>query len=181
MPRPMRSVEEYERLADDFVRAFDAGDEDALQRLNIHYERAFSFDDLWAEIWRRVYAFRQRSSRVPKNYLGLEEAQLLIAQDTGCGSWVALTRAVDTGAPAGPPYEIDAKDNRIAPRRQLADREWDGLIDVMHIGRPRASHRAAEPRRARRRRSSERRHQPAPLRGNSVPAPFARAGVGGKR
>ena len=27
MPRPMRSVEEYERLADDFVRAFDAGDE----------------------------------------------------------------------------------------------------------------------------------------------------------
>ena len=35
-------------------------DEAALQRLNAHYERAFTFDDLWAEIWRRVYAFRQR-------------------------------------------------------------------------------------------------------------------------
>ena len=62
-------------LAQDFVLAFDAHDEAALQRLNAHYERAFTFDDLWAEIWRRVYAFRQRSSRVPKNYLPLEEAQ----------------------------------------------------------------------------------------------------------
>ena len=68
---------DYERLAHDLVRAYDTQDQAALQRLNAHYRRAFTFDDLAAEIWRRVYAFRQRSSRVPKNYLELAEAQLL--------------------------------------------------------------------------------------------------------
>ena len=48
--------------------AYD-GDAAALARFNAHYGRTFTLEDLSAEIWRRVYAFRQRSSRVPKNYL----------------------------------------------------------------------------------------------------------------
>src|SRR5688572_32526547 len=119
----MLTIDEYERLAQDFVLAFDSRDETALQRLNEHYQRAFTFDDLWAEVWRRVYAFRQRSSRVPKNYLQLAEAQTLIAQDAGFGSWAALTRALATGEPPVPAYVIDTE-NRIAPRRQLRDNEW---------------------------------------------------------
>src|SRR5918996_1413538 len=51
-------IEKYERLANDMVLAFDQRDEAALQRLNAHSNRAFSFEDLWAEVWRRVYAFR---------------------------------------------------------------------------------------------------------------------------
>ncbi len=90
---------DYERLARDLVLAHDTQDQAALQRLNAHYRRSFTFDDLAAEIWRRVYAFRQRSSRVPKNYLQLAEAQLLVAQDAGYGSWAALTDAAITGAP----------------------------------------------------------------------------------
>ena len=66
----------------------------ALQRLNEYYARSFSFEDVRAEIWRRVYAFRQRSSRVPKNYLQLSEAQMMIAQDAGFGSWDALMEAL---------------------------------------------------------------------------------------
>ncbi|MGH9373523.1 MAG: hypothetical protein ACRD15_18535 [Vicinamibacterales bacterium] len=128
---PLRTVEEYDSLAQDLVLAFDSRDDAALERINQRYGRSFTFDDLWAEIWRRVYAFRQRSSKVPKNYLLLEEAQTLIAQDTGFGSWVALTRAVATGAPPIPAYVIDRAENRIGPRRQLSDREWDGLIDAM--------------------------------------------------
>lgn len=128
---PTRTAEEYERLANDLVLAFDSRDEAALRRLNEHYGRSFTFDDLWAEIWRRVYAFRQRSSRVPKNYLQLTEAQTLIAQDAGFGSWTALTRATATGAPPLPPYAIDTTENTIGPRRQLSDREWDELIGVM--------------------------------------------------
>lgn len=125
------TVETYERLANDLVVAYDARDEAALQRLNVHYRRRFTFDDLGAEIWRRVYAFRQRSSQVPKNYLQLSEAQTLIAQDAGFGSWPALTRAVATGAPPVPAYEIDGQENQIAPRRRLSDAEWDELIGVM--------------------------------------------------
>ena len=86
---PARTAEEYQRVAQDFVNAYE-GDAAALQRLNRHYGRSLPSDDLWAEIWRRVYAFRQRSSRVPKNYLRLEEAQTVIAQDAGFGNWTAL-------------------------------------------------------------------------------------------
>src|SRR5262245_35272844 len=64
--------ERYERLAQDYVQAFDAQDATALLRLNAQYTRAFTFDDLFSEIWRRVYAFRQRSSKVPKHFLTLD-------------------------------------------------------------------------------------------------------------
>jgi len=128
---PMTTADEYERLANDMVLAYDSQDEAALQRLNEHYHRSFTLDDLWAEIWRRVYAFRQRAFKVPTNYLQLAEARIVIAQDAGFGSWAALTRALATGAPPVPAYAIDPAENRIAPRRQLSDREWDELIEVM--------------------------------------------------
>src|SRR5262245_58385159 len=87
---PAASAEEYERLGDDLVRAFDSRDEAALQRVNERYHRAFTFDDLWAEIWRRVYAFRQRAFRESPQVLRLAEAQMLIAQDAGFSNWAAL-------------------------------------------------------------------------------------------
>ena len=125
------TVEQYERLADDFVLAFDARDEAALGRLNQHYNRSFTFDDLFAELWRRNYALRQRSSRVPKNYLAASEAQTLVAQDAGFGSWAALADAVRSGKPPVPAFAVDAAENKVAPRRRLADDEWDGLIAEM--------------------------------------------------
>lgn len=124
----LRTADEYERLANDLVLAFDSRDETALQRLNDHYNRSFTFDDLWSEIWRRVYAFRQRAFKGSNQYLQLAEAQTVIAQDAGFGSWTALTRAVTTGAPRVPAYEIDMAEKRTAPRRQLSEKEWDELI-----------------------------------------------------
>ena len=126
-----RTADEYERLAADLVLAFDSHDEAALQRLNEFYQRSFTFDDLWAEIWRRVYAFRQRAFNGSKNALMLPEAQTVIAQDAGFGSWTALTRAVATGTPPVSPYVVDAAENRISPRRRLSDAEWGELIAVM--------------------------------------------------
>lgn len=128
----LRSMEAYERAAADFVLAFDARDDAALARLNAHYGRAFTLDDLDAEIWRRDYAFRQRSSRVPKNYLAPAEAQTIVAQDAGFGSWEALSRAVAGGGEARvEPFEIDFAESKMAPRRQLAGDEWDALIAAM--------------------------------------------------
>src|SRR6266511_5485130 len=114
-----------EWLAGDFVSAHDYRDQAALQRLNGHYQRSFTFDDLDAEIWRRVYAFRQRAFKSSKSYLQLSEARTLIAQDAGFGSWEALARALTTGASPVPPYAIDPQDNHVAPRRRLTDGEWD--------------------------------------------------------
>jgi hypothetical protein len=123
--------EGYERLAQDYVQAFDAQDATALQRMNAHYNRTFTSDDLFSEIWRRVYAFRQRSSRVPKNFLQPDEAQMLVAQNAGFGSWDALIASLETGVSPIPPYSIDTQRNAIAPRRMLTEREWDQLIALM--------------------------------------------------
>ncbi len=113
----------YQEAAQAFVDAYE-GDAAALERLNRHYGRAFTFDDLRAEIWRRVYAFRQRSSRVPKNFLKLEEAQIVVAQDAGFASWTALV----SGGTRVDAYAVDTQENRIAPRRPMASSEWDALI-----------------------------------------------------
>jgi len=117
---------DHERLAEDLLRAFNAQDEAALQRLNGYYRRAYGFDDLSAEIWRRLYSFRQRRAD-PDNALGPDEARTLVAQDAGFGSWDALQRASAAGAPPVPPHGLD-DDNAIAPKRHLRDDEWDGFI-----------------------------------------------------
>src|SRR5215831_8346344 len=126
-----RTTEAYEQAARDFVDAYN-GDATALERLNRHYGRAFTFADLKAEIWRRDYAYRQRSSRVPENYFPLEEAQIIVAQDAGFGSWENLMNALASGTPPqGAPYAIDTKDNRIGPRRRMSAADWDELIGAM--------------------------------------------------
>jgi hypothetical protein len=137
---PTHTADDYERLAADVVLAFNARDEAALQRSNDHYHRAFTFDDLWAEVWRRVYSFRQRAFKQPTQDLQLTEAQTLVAQDAGFGSWTALMRAVATGAPPVPAYEIDTKEDAIGPRRTLSDAEWDDVIGVMKERRITALH-----------------------------------------
>ena len=128
---PALTREEYEQLAQDYVLAYDAQDAAALQRMNAHYSRAFTFDDLFSEIWRRVYAFRQRRWRVLKNFLKPDEARMLVAQNAGFGSWDALMQSLETGASPISPYAIDTQRNAIGPRRLLTDREWDQLIAVM--------------------------------------------------
>ena len=55
-PLRARSLREYERLAADMVLAYDTRDDGALHRLNDGYGHSFTHDDLWAEVWRRVYA-----------------------------------------------------------------------------------------------------------------------------
>lgn len=129
--RLLLSAEAYEALARDYVLAFDSRHEAALDRLNRYYQRSFTFDDLWAEIWRRVYSFRQRAFRSAQQNLELDEARSVLAQDAGFGSWAALLDATRTGAPAVPAFAIDAPAKRISPRRQLSDQEWDRLIAVM--------------------------------------------------
>ncbi len=93
-----RTSEAYEQAARDLVDAYK-GDAAALERLNRHYGRSFSFADLKAEIWRRDYAYRQRSFRLPENYCPVEEAQIIIAQDAGFASWQKLMNGVAAGTP----------------------------------------------------------------------------------
>lgn len=125
------TADSFLRLAHDWVNAYE-GDAPSLDRLNAYYGRSFTFDDLRAEIWRRVYAFRQRSFRVPKNYLALEEGQLLLAQDAGFSSWTAMIEAAASGAPPhGEAWFLDEKNNRVGPRRRMTDSDWEAMIGAM--------------------------------------------------
>src|SRR5205085_1019770 len=64
--------------------------------------------------------------------LQLAEAQIVVAQDAGFGSWAALMQAVETGAPPqGAQYAIETKENRIGPRRRMTGADWDELIGVL--------------------------------------------------
>jgi hypothetical protein len=126
-----RTSQAYEQAARDFVDAHK-GDAAALERLNRHYGRSFSVADLNAEIWRRDYAYRQRSFRVPENYFPIEEARIIIAQDAGFGSWEKLMGAIAAGEPPqGAPYALDTRDNRIGPRRRMSTADWDELLGIM--------------------------------------------------
>jgi hypothetical protein len=125
------TTEAFDRLAADLLLAFNARDTDALQRLNDYYRRAFTFEDLRAEIWRRLYSFRQRAFSNPEESIQPGEAQLVIAQNAGFSSWAALIEMPDTRRPPVPPYAVDATDSRITPCRHLNESEWDALLGAM--------------------------------------------------
>jgi ankyrin repeat protein len=130
-PAKPHTADDHTRAAEDFVKAYEK-DEGALARLNAYYDRSFTFEDVRAEIWRRVYAFRQRAFKIAKNYLLVEEAQVIVAQDAGFGSWDALMKGLATGAPPpGAPYVIDAKESRVSPRRRMTSKDWDEMIEVI--------------------------------------------------
>ena len=100
-----RTADEFERLAHDWVLAFNSRDESALQRLNEFYERAFSFDDVWAEIWRRVYAFTRRDRRRLRGAEPFEDDRIHLGPSPmqGSSSWRvchASARCTSTGCPA---------------------------------------------------------------------------------
>jgi hypothetical protein len=131
MDETRRDAAAYQQAAADMVRANDDHDEAALARLNRHYDRGFTFEDLWAEIWRRVYAFRQRVNRGQGRHLLPEEARIVVAQDAGFGSWDALLRACETGEPGVPAHVVDPGEARIALRRPPTPREWDAIVAAL--------------------------------------------------
>src|SRR5262245_53928482 len=77
------SRERYDRLANDVILAFNTRDLDALQRLNTFYGRPFTFEDLYSEIWRRLYSYRQRAFSKRDEPLLESEAQIVVASNAG--------------------------------------------------------------------------------------------------
>ena len=131
MDETRRDAAAYEQLAADLVRAYDAEDEAALARLNAHYHRAFSLDDLWAEIWRRVYAVRQRLNRGGGRHLLPDEARTLLAQDAGFSSWEALLRSFETGEPGVPAHALRPDEARLFIQRPPSAAEWDAILAAL--------------------------------------------------
>lgn len=127
---PPAGVARYERLAQDMVAAYATGDAAAVERINEHYGRSSTADDLRAIVWRLIYRVRQAGGAA--HAFGIPEAQELIARTSGFSNWKVLAEVVAKSAPPEvPPYAIDPKENKIAPRRNLSEEEWDTIICVM--------------------------------------------------
>jgi Leucine Rich repeat len=127
---PQTTLDHLKSLADDMVTAYATGDAVAMQRINEHYGRVSTADDLRAMVWRLVYKVRQAGGAA--DAFGVAEAQELIARTSGFGNWIALSEAVAKGIPSAvPPYAIDAREDRIAPRRDVTQKEWDTIAAVM--------------------------------------------------
>ena len=126
-----RDATVYAHTAEALVRAYGDRDAAALDEVNRYYGTSYSFDDLFAIVWRRIYAVRQRLTRGGPRQLQLTEAQLLLAQDAGFGSWDALLLAVETGDAGVPAHAVDAATAAVSLRRPPTMREWDELIDAI--------------------------------------------------
>ena len=71
-------AEKYETLAADMVNVYATGDATALDRINRHYGRTSTVDDLRALVWRLIYKVRRAKGSAEA--FGLEEARELIAR-----------------------------------------------------------------------------------------------------
>jgi hypothetical protein len=126
----LTNVAKYERLAEDMAAVYATADQAALQRINEHYGRSSTVDDLRATVWRLVYKVRQAGGAA--HAFGVAEAREMIARTSGFNNWTALTEAVASGVPSAvPAYSIDAKENRITPLRNVNVNEWDTIAGVV--------------------------------------------------
>ena len=123
-------LDRFAHLAEDLALAFDTGDPAALQRLSDHYGRAITWDDVKAMIWKRVRTVREAKGRAGS--FPVVDARDLLARDAGFASWDELARAHQQGvAPPAAPYVVDAKNNRVSPRRALRAADWDVIVSAM--------------------------------------------------
>jgi hypothetical protein len=135
----LKAIANYESLAGDMVTAYATGDAEAMQRINDHQGHASTVEDLRAIVWRQVYKVRQAGGAAEA--FGIDESRELVARTAGFGNWSALLDAAGKGAPpAVPPYAIDAKENRISPRREISMAEWEAIAGVMKERRITALH-----------------------------------------
>ncbi len=127
-------VARFEKLANDLIVAFDTGNAAALGRLNQHYGHSLTWDDLRAELRRRVYEVRHAGGG--PGALSIGEARLILARNAGFANWREFLESVSKGTPPpGLPYfvdrAVDRQKDQARPRRRLSPDEWDILIGEM--------------------------------------------------
>jgi hypothetical protein len=96
-PPPAPSgLEKYESLARDLVFAYETGQAGAMERLEEHYQRCGTWEELRAMVRQRLDMIPE--SERPPGYFALPHAKLLIAREAGFDSWEAWAGALGGGS-----------------------------------------------------------------------------------
>ncbi len=138
--RPQTRLEQYERLAEDLLKAYNSNDLEALQRLNDAYLSSFTLDHLRANVQNRLSTLTGTVSEAAD--LTPADARRFIAGLYAFGSWADFAESLKktsndvhsarSGLSSSPPfYRIDRGNNTIEPRPPLSERDWDTIFGVM--------------------------------------------------
>src|SRR5262249_27657788 len=86
-PSQSPEVSKLESLARDMIAAYVTGDAESMRRINEHYGRNASVEDLRAIVWRLLYKVRQAGGS--SEAFGIAEAQETISRTAGFSNWKA--------------------------------------------------------------------------------------------
>ena len=92
-PPATPTLEKYEELAKDLVLAYESGFQPALERLNKHYGRSLTWEELRTGVQERLKSVRKEElpmSYMYEGYFALPHAQLLVARQAGFANWEEL-------------------------------------------------------------------------------------------
>ncbi len=137
---PSRTIEPYEQLAADVVRACQDAEPGAVERLGELFGGRLTVEQVRHRVWLRL---REPGHEAAGESTTAGDARLFVARLYGFPSWTVFAESVEQRHPrpepsahginaAVPPfYRIDWKNNSIEPRPPLSHNDWEGIFEVM--------------------------------------------------
>ena len=127
----------YESVATDVVTAYVSGGTSALQRVQQHFGRAVTWEQLRDAVRQRLTDIL--GTQPDANGIDLDNAKLLVARNGGFRDWQELTAAL-MGTPSAPPaYTIDPQEGLRLSRSPVRN-DWDVVLAAMQERRITAFH-----------------------------------------
>ena len=133
-------LEPHLRIAEDLVSVYNAGDPDAVARLNDLFHSALNIEQIRDFIRDKLFNVPDTERRIVN--FTLADAQLVVAQLYGFKDWNDLVQS--NNQPAGdlhsapfmlsskPPfYRIDWTNNSIEPRQPMSSKDWETVCAVI--------------------------------------------------
>src|SRR6266849_4187320 len=114
-------LQRYERLSEDILTAYESGDAAALHRVQEHFGRKLTWEDLREAIRRRMTLIA--GADPVTSFIHIGDTRLLLARDAGFKDWPEFEAALLGKPPARRGYTADAKKLRLL--RSLSPQEWD--------------------------------------------------------
>jgi hypothetical protein len=133
-------IEQHQRIAEDLVAVYSAGNLDAATRLNDLFHSALNVEQIRGFIRDKLFNLPDSQERI--NNFTLDDAQLVIARLYGFKDWDELVQSSNKSATdphsapvvlsTKPPfYRIDWTNSSIEPRQPMSTKDWENVCAVV--------------------------------------------------